>query len=122
MINILIKALLAVPIVIIVIMIVKTIYFTSKQVKADPADDFTVDTNSAVRNLADAIKIPTISFENEVDFQSEEFLKFHKYLEQTYPRLHKTLIKEIVNRDMINYVTTGDSSFPLCMQVNDILK
>jgi len=107
MIYILIKALLALPIVIIVIMIVKTIYFTSKQVKADPADDFTVDTKSAVRNLSDAIKIPTISFENEADFKGEEFLKFHKYLEQIYPRLHSTLNKEIVNSYSLLYTWPG---------------
>lgn len=107
MIYILIKVLLAAPIVIIVIMIVKTISFTSKQVKADPADDFTVDTNRAVRNLSAAIQIPTISFENEADFKGAEFLKFHKYLEQTYPRLHKTLKKEIVNSYSLLYTWPG---------------
>ena len=107
MIYIIIKALLAVPIVIIVIMIVKTIYFTSKQVKADPADDFTVDANSAVRNLSDAIKIPTISFENEADFKGEEFIQFHKYLEQTYPQVHNTLKKEIVNSFSLLYTWPG---------------
>jgi carboxypeptidase PM20D1 len=107
MIYILIKALLAVPIVIIVIMIVRTIYFTSKQVKADPADDFTVNTKNAVRNLSGAIQIPTISFENEADFKGAEFFRFHKYLEQTYPQLHKTLKKEIVNSYSLLYTWPG---------------
>jgi carboxypeptidase PM20D1 len=107
MVKILIKALLAVLIAIIVIMIVKTISFTSKQVKAESADNFSVDTKSVVRHLSGAIKIPTISFENEADFKGTDFLKFHNYLEQTYPRLHKTLNREIINSYSLLYTWPG---------------
>jgi carboxypeptidase PM20D1 len=103
----LIKALLAVLIVIIGIMIVKTISFTSKQVEAEPADEFSVDAKKVVRHLSDAIQIPTISFENEAQFKGTEFLKFHKYLERTYPRLHKTLKKEIINSYSLLYTWPG---------------
>ena len=107
MVKILIKALLAVLIAIIITMLVKTIFFTSKQVKAEPADEFSLDAKSVVRHLSDAIQIPTISFENEADFKGADFLKFHKYLERTYPRLHKTLKKEIINSYSLLYTWPG---------------
>ncbi len=107
MLKTLIKALLAVLIVILVVMIVKTFFFTSKQVKAEPADVFSVDAKNVVRHLSDAIQIPTISFENEADFKGADFLKFHKYLERTYPQLHKKLQKEIINNYSLLYTWPG---------------
>jgi carboxypeptidase PM20D1 len=107
MVKKLIKILLLVLIVVAVIMIVRTFSFTSKQVKAEPADDFSVDAKIVVQHLAEAIQIPTISFEDEAQFKSAEFLKFHKYLERTYPRLHKTLKKEIVSGYSLLYTWPG---------------
>ena len=107
MVKTIIKALLAVLIVIIFIMIAKTISFTSKQVKAEPADEYSVDPKIVVRHLADAIQIPTVSFENEADFKGTDFLKFHKYLERTYPQLHKILKREVVNRYSLLYTWPG---------------
>jgi carboxypeptidase PM20D1 len=103
----LIKVLLVVLIVIVAIMIVRTVSFTSKQVKAELADDFSVETKSVVQHLAGAIQIPTISFENESEIKGTEFLNFHKYLERTFPRLHKTLQKEIVNNYSLLYTWPG---------------
>ena len=107
MVKTIIKALLAVLIVIIFIMIAKTISFTSKQVKAEPADKYSVDAKIVVRHLSDAIQIPTVSFENEADFKGTDFLKFHKYLERTYPQLHKILKREVVNKYSLLYTWPG---------------
>ena len=105
--QIIVKVLLTALIVIIVVITAKTVSFTSKQVKAEPAEDFPIDAQSVVRHLSDAIKIPTITFGNDAEFKGAEFLKFHSYLERTYPRLHQTLKKEIVNSYSLLYTWPG---------------
>jgi carboxypeptidase PM20D1 len=98
---------LAIVIVIIAVMLIKALSFTSRQIKTDPAGDFSVDAKNVSQHLSGAITIPTISYEDETDIKGTEFLNFHKYLEWTFPRLHKTLQKEIVNNYSLLYTWPG---------------
>jgi carboxypeptidase PM20D1 len=97
----------AVIFIIIAIMLIKTVSFTSKQVKAGPAGDFAVDAQSASQRLSEAIKIPTISYENYANFQGAELLRFHIYLEKSFPQVHKSLKKEVINKYSLLYTWPG---------------
>ncbi len=97
----------AVILILLTIVLIKTVLFTSKQVKAETAGDFTVDAKSASQRLSDAIKISTISYENNADFKGAEFLKFHIYLERSFPQLHKALKKEVINKYSLLYTWPG---------------
>ena len=88
-------------------MVIKTFLVTSKQVKAEPADNFIVDKNSAANHLAGAIKIETISFEDHSKIKTNNFLNFHKYLGSTYPRAHAVLSKEVINNYSLLYKWKG---------------
>ncbi|HOW57743.1 MAG TPA: M20 family peptidase [Smithellaceae bacterium] len=107
MLKVFLKVLSGVLIIIIVVMLVKTFSFTSRQINPEPASDFKIDSEKAARNLADAVRIPTISFAKKGRNNGDEFLRFHKYLEQTYPRLHKNLKKEIINKYSLLYTWRG---------------
>jgi carboxypeptidase PM20D1 len=104
------KALLAVlsliPIIIVVVL-AKTALFTSKQMKVEAASDISVDARSAAEHLSGAVMIPTISYENESDVQTAEFLRFHEYLEKTFPLVHKKLVREIVSKYSLLYTWPG---------------
>lgn len=97
----------AVIVILLTVVLIKTVLFTSKQVKAETAGDFTLDAKSASQRLSDAIKISTISYENNADFKGAEFLKFHIYLERSFPQLHKALKKEVINKYSLLYTWPG---------------
>jgi carboxypeptidase PM20D1 len=88
-------------------MVIKSLSVTSKQVKAEPADKFIVDKNSAANHLAGAVKIETISYEDNSKIKTNNFLSFHKYLGSTYPRAHAVLSKEVINNYSLLYKWKG---------------
>ena len=109
------KVLLAVGLVILIVVAValfKTALFTSRQMKAEAAPDILVDARSVAEHVAGAVMIPTISYENEKDIQSAEFLRFHEYLEKTFPLLHKKLLRETVNKYSLLYTWAGSDLQP----------
>lgn len=62
----------------------------------------TVDIERYCRNLSDAIKIKTISNYDRELVNWDEFKRFHKFLEERYPLIHKTLTKtEIADASLI---------------------
>lgn len=92
---------------IVAVMLIKALSFTSRQIRTEPAGDYLIAENKVSQHLSGAIAIPTISYENETDISENEFLNFHKYLERTFPRLHKALQKEIVNDFSLLYTWPG---------------
>lgn len=105
--------------VIILAMVIKTLTVTSKQVKAEPADKFIVDKNTAANHLAGAIKIETISYEDHSKIKTNNFLSFHKYLGSTYPKVHAVLSKEVVNYSLLyKWKGTDDSLKPMLLMAH----
>ncbi len=58
-------------------------------------EDFNI--NDAVKHLSDAIKIKTVSNSDYDKVEWEQFDDFLKFLERTYPHVHSSCKKEIVN-------------------------
>ena len=55
------------------------------------------------RNLAGAIRFRTVSDEDESKMDFNEFSGLHKYLEDTFPLLHRTFKREIVGKAGLLY-------------------
>lgn len=73
-----------------------------KTVSESVLTDETVDTDRYCKNLSDAIKIKTISNYDRDLVDWNEFDKFHKFLEERYPLVHKTLSKtEIADASLV---------------------
>ena len=76
-----------------------------------------VNAERAMAHLSQAISIPTVSYPNKADVDYTQFEKFHAFLEEAYPLLHKTLTREIVNEASLLYRWKGtrDDLDPIAM-------
>ena len=85
------------------VLIINTVRFTSKQIQVEPIHPFSVDENNVALRLAHALRFQTVS----QDIRGEEFLAFHRYLEQTFPKAHSTLTRELVGEYSLLYTWKG---------------
>jgi carboxypeptidase PM20D1 len=74
------------------------------------AHPFVFDEEGAAERLAGALRIPTVSAENPAGRDLEEFARFHRYLEETYPALHDALEVETVSGYSLLYTWEGTAS------------
>lgn len=95
-------------IIIISALVIKTINFSSKQLKnVVKADEIIVDENKINENLSKAIQFQTISNPDTAKINGKEFLALHDYFEKTYPKLHATLTKEVIGKYSLLYKWEG---------------
>ena len=59
--------------------------------------------------LANAIKIRTISEENESDIEYENFLRLHQYINEQFPLVTDSLVRETVNTYSLLYQWQGSN-------------
>ena len=77
--------------------------------KAKPVDNKNsceeekVDVERFIKNLSDAIKIPTIANRDESLVDWAPFDEFHAMLEKAYPLMHKKLSKEVISTRSLLY-------------------
>ncbi len=57
--------------------------------------------------LAEAIRIRTISHDDRSNFDAEAFLGFHRYLEDSFPRVHAVAERELINDYSLVYRIDG---------------
>jgi carboxypeptidase PM20D1 len=71
-----------------------------------------------IEHLSGMVRIPTVSSADPEKTRVEEFEKLHKYLEEAYPLVHKTLQREIIGKCALLYKWTGtgkSGKLPLLM-------
>ena len=73
-----------------------------------PAEN--VNVQRAMDNLSTAISIPTVSYPEKERVDFSQFEKFHKFLEEAYPLIHKNLTKEVVLEASLIYKWEGSRS------------
>ncbi len=66
-----------------------------------------VDADRAAKHISGAIQIKTVSNPDKSLVDWSEFEKFHKYLEESYPLIHKTMTKEVVGKANLMYCWKG---------------
>lgn len=69
-----------------------------------------MDSQKALAHLSQAISIPTISNLDESLTDWSQFEKFHAFLEESYPLVHKHLTKEVVEKASLLYRWKGKDS------------
>jgi carboxypeptidase PM20D1 len=70
--------------------------FSSMQMKGVEPVIIEVDLDPAVQRLSRAVQFQTISNQDRDDFDVEAFEGYHKFIEESYPNVHKTLKKEVL--------------------------
>ncbi len=92
------------------VMAVNTLYKRPKKLYAESLKRLPLDKDKIARHLSEMIKIKTVTSYHMEELDREAFLGFHRYLEKTYPLIHKTLEKEVVNEYGLLYKWNGTGS------------
>jgi carboxypeptidase PM20D1 len=91
----------------IAVLLLRMILIKSHQVQAPQVTDLTVDARAAAGRLAGALRFPTVSHEGGANVEAAAFQGLHQYLQQTFPRVHATLTREVVNGYSLLYTWKG---------------
>lgn len=83
-------------VVLLVVMLAVTLATPSRQVDVPPAPPVAIDVDAAARRLAASLQIRTISHPDPAAFDTAEFLRFHRFLEESFPLVHARLEREVV--------------------------
>ena len=89
------------------VLLYRTARFTSRQLPAEPAAAFVLDTAAAAERLAGALQFRTISYQDSAQFDGAEFARFHDYLRSRFPRLHARLQREVTSEYSLLYQWQG---------------
>lgn len=84
-------------------------YVPEKKDYGEPSAE-NVNVQRAMDNLSKAISIPTVSYPEKERVDFSQFEKFHKFLEEAYPLIHKNLTKEVVLEASLIYRWEGTRS------------
>ncbi len=103
-------AVLAVILMLAAIMTVNTFYKRPKKEQSADTERMRLDADKIAKNLSGMIKIRTVTSDNMEGIDKYAFLNFHAYLEKTYPLIHKTLEKEVVNEYGLIYRWKAEGS------------
>ncbi|MCF7824125.1 MAG: M20 family peptidase [Candidatus Marinimicrobia bacterium] len=82
---------------------------TSYQIDVDPVDQTRFDLSSAPATLTEAVKIRTISFSDTSATEASAFDSIHKFIMVSYPNIHASLEREVINTHSLLYTWTGSS-------------
>jgi carboxypeptidase PM20D1 len=77
------------------------------QLKTEPATALNIDAQEAAEHLAGAVRIKTITYDDQSDTSKTPFLALHDYLAKQFPQAHKVMRREIVNGYSLLYTWPG---------------
>jgi carboxypeptidase PM20D1 len=87
--------------------LIKTARLTSMQVQVNPGIDIAVDGQEVAEHLANSLRFRTISGRDPAQSNADEFVGLHEFLEETFPRVHSTLRKELIGDYSLLYTWKG---------------
>jgi hypothetical protein len=88
---------LGIIVLLVAVLAVNTLRKKPHPVAAGKTEPLKLDPDTFAEHLSGMIRFKTVTSVTMEGFDKKEFHGLHKYLEKTYPLLHKTLDKEIVN-------------------------
>ena len=92
------------------VLLIRTWRLRSDHSPAEPAISIPLDGQAMAERLAQAIQFQTVSHQDPAQFDSGEFIRLHKYLEQAFPKIHSTLTREVVNDHSLLYTWKGQDA------------
>src|SRR6266566_6416457 len=103
-------ALLGALVVVATVAIIRTLQFVSRQPQVAPVATEPLDSLALAGRLAGAVRFRTISYQDSSQFDAREFDGLHRYLRDSFPRLHAALALEKVNGYGLLYRWAGSDS------------
>jgi carboxypeptidase PM20D1 len=95
--------------VLVIIIIVKTLLFSSLQVSASPVQVEGIGAES-VAHLSEAVSIPTISYLPDSPVDTFAFKSYMEFIKKTYPLVHEKLEREVFNNFSMLYRWKGEDT------------
>jgi carboxypeptidase PM20D1 len=92
---------------VVVIVVVRTARFASRQIQVSAASDIKLDIESIQKRLSKAIQYKTVSFQEAAEPSVQEFQRFHAFLADSFPAVHKNLAQEVVGGYSLLYTWKG---------------
>ncbi|MEO8250228.1 MAG: M20 family peptidase [Burkholderiales bacterium] len=86
---------------------VNTLRQESRQIAVAAAPPTQIDETGVAGRLAGAVRFKTVSSQGDPEQNGEEFRKLHMYLEQRFPKVHRTLERELVGNLSLLYKWPG---------------
>ncbi len=93
----LLLGLLAILLLFVGFILVKTLTFTSNQLQVDAIEEVVIP-DATIERLQEALRIKTISFENEADFDATQFEEFNQLLARNYPLIDSILDHKVFSQ------------------------
>ncbi|MGN0521388.1 MAG: M20/M25/M40 family metallo-hydrolase [Eubacterium sp.] len=91
----------------IIITAIRAVLFKAESVKGEVFEEELIHSKRAQENLTKAIRIKTISHENDSETDWGEFEKFHSFLRESFPLIHKNLEIENVSKASLLFYWKG---------------
>lgn len=101
---------LGVIVLFIVITVIRAAFYVPKKKNFSKLPEEKVDAKRCQEHLSKALTIPTISYPDKANVDFTQFDKFHAFLEEAFPLIHKNLKKEIVQEASLIYHWKGTRS------------
>ena len=98
---------LGIILLVLLFMLLRAFQISGNNTQSSSADLIKVDSRIVSEHLSGAIQFETISKVSMKEADGDPFKKYHHWLEKTYPKLHNTLRKEIVNDYSLLYYWKG---------------
>lgn len=89
------------------VLAVRAAIVPSRQPQPSRAAAFDVDRTVMARRLAATLQIATISPDNPAQFNPQGFVTLRAYLEESFPQVHRVLLRERVSEHSLLYTWSG---------------
>lgn len=100
------KLLGLIVLVLVVVLLLKTVFYSSKQLTVNPVEAIEINDESII-HLSKAVSYRTISYEDYSLTDTLQFVQFHAFLDSTYPLISEHLEKEIHGNNALLYKWQG---------------
>lgn len=100
----------AVLLLIFTVVVTRTLLYGTPQMSVDQIETIEIDQNATANRLGEALSYKTVSVVVGSDGPEEEFLRFHRFLEISYPLTHNELKREIVGDYSLLYTWQGSDA------------
>ena len=107
MITTILYVILAILILTIIYVVVRTIIFQWSQGSVEKIEGVQVDEGQVAEHLAASVRCQTVPLDEKGTPNPEAFQQLHKMLEEAYPLVHQKLRREVVNGYSLVYIWQG---------------
>ena len=99
--------------------VVRTLMFTVKPAERKEYEDFNIDTEKAVNDLAEMVRCRTVSSVNKAEEEEAEFDKFKTLLPRLFPNIHRSCeLEQVGSRGLLYHLKGKNENAPTVLMAH----